>query len=59
MVQAAVLLAAIGMAVFFLLILASIILMKSALGGEESGEPVEQEVETCERSERSRQRSSA
>ena len=47
------------MAVFFLLILASIILMKSALGGEESGEPVEQEVETSERSERSRQRSSA
>ena len=58
MVQDALLVALIGMAAFFLLIPASIWLLKSALGGEEATEPVE-EVDTNERSEPPRQGSSA
>jgi hypothetical protein len=58
MVQQALLVTAIGMAAFFLLIPASIWLLKSVLGGEEASEPLE-EVDTGERSEPPRQGSSA
>jgi hypothetical protein len=57
MVQDALLVALIGMAAFFLLIPASIWLLKGVLGGEES-ESVE-EVDTNGRSEPPRQGSSA
>ncbi|RXK51301.1 hypothetical protein [Halorientalis pallida] len=62
MVQDALLVALVGMAVFFLLIPASIWLLKSALRVEEPAEPVEEEIETNEQSGRSeppRQGSSA
>ena len=59
MVQAALLVAVIGMTAFFLLLPVSIVASKSAFGDESPSKPVEQEIETSERSGRPGQGSGA